>query len=168
MQATNKRITPLIAASVAAIFSSSPVWAQAQTKTETQLPQVDVVGTSPLPGIGIEKYKLPYDVQSVNEETIYNAQSMNITEFMSRNLLGVNVNEVQGSPFQADITYRGFRLSGILGSSQGLSVYMDGVRVNEPFGDIVNWDMLPEAAFANVTLVPGSNPVYGLNRDGAR
>ena len=40
---------------------------------------------------------------------------------------------------------------------------MDGVRVNEPFGDVVNWDMLPEAAFESVTLVPGSNPIYGLN-----
>lgn len=151
----------MIATSIVAMFSASPLWAQ--VTAEAQLPQVEVVGTSPLPGIGIEKNKLPYDVQTANEAAIYNAQSLNLTEFMSRNLSGVNVNEVQGSPFQADITYRGFRASGILGSSQGLSIYMDGVRVNEPFGDVVNWDMLPEAAFANVTLVPGSNPIYGLN-----
>lgn len=155
------RNNPVLAASIVAIFSSSPVWAQAAT--EAQLPQVEVVGTSPLPGIGIEKNKLPYEVQSVTGEAIYRSQSLNLTEFMSRNLSGVNVNEVQGSPFQADVTYRGFRASAILGASQGLSVYLDGVRVNEPFGDVVNWDMLPEAAFANVTLVPGSNPVYGLN-----
>jgi len=43
------------------------------------------------------------------------------------------------------------------------SVYLDGVRVNEPFGDVVNWDMLPEAAIARVHLVSGSNPLYGLN-----
>jgi outer membrane receptor protein involved in Fe transport len=127
------------------------------------LPSVEVVGTSPLPGIGIEKNKLPYDVQTVTDEQIYNGQSLNLSEYMSRNLLGVNINEIQGSPFQADINYRGFRASGILGSSQGLSVYLDGVRVNEPFGDVVNWDMIPEAAISNVTLVPGSNPVYGLN-----
>ena len=151
----------MIATSIVAMFSASPLWAQ--VTAEAQLPQVEVVGTSPLPGIGIEKYKLPYEVQSVNDTAVYNAQSLNMTEFMSRNLTGVNVNEVQGSPFQADVTYRGFRASAILGSSQGLSVYLDGVRVNEPFGDVVNWDMLPESAFSSVTLVPGSNPIYGLN-----
>lgn len=161
MQHTFKKINPVLAASVLSLFASSAVWAE--SKPEQQLPKVEVVGTSPLPGIGIERNKLPYDVQSVSDEDVYRSQTLNLTEFMARNLSGVNVNEVQGSPFQADITYRGFRASAILGASQGLSVYLDGVRVNEPFGDVVNWDMLPESAFANVTLVPGSNPVYGLN-----
>ena len=161
MKSVKTPVASVLALSICAIFSTSSVWAQ--EKKENQLPQVEVVGTSPLPGIGIEKNKLPYDVQTVTDEQIYNGQSLNLSEYMSRNLLGVNVNEIQGSPFQADITYRGFRASGILGSSQGLSVYLDGVRVNEPFGDVVNWDMIPEAAISNVTLVPGSNPVYGLN-----
>ena len=157
-----------IALSVIAMFAGT-AFAQtiqekaADNKGDKALPPVEVVGTSPLPGIGIEKDKLPYDVQTVTSEQMYQSQTLNLTDFMSRNLLGVNINEVQGSPFQADITYRGFRLSGILGSSQGMSVYLDGVRVNEPFGDVVNWDMIPEAAIGNVTLVPGSNPVYGLN-----
>ncbi len=150
----------ILALSIASLLS--PVYAQEDNK-EKQLKAVEVVGTSPLPGLGIEEDKLPYDLQSVNAEQLHNSQTLNLTEFMSRNLSGVNINDIQGSPFQADITYRGFRLSGILGSSQGLSVYLDGVRVNEPFGDVVNWDMIPEAAINNVTLVPGSNPVYGLN-----
>ncbi len=114
-----------ISIAIATAFTSSLSFAQDNnTKADSgkQLPQVEVVGTSPLPGIGIEKNKLPYDVQTVTDEQIYNGQSLNLSEYMSRNLLGVNVNEVQGSPFQADITYRGFRLSGILGSSQVLSV----------------------------------------------
>ncbi len=155
-----------IALAIAALFT--PYTAMANDadradKADKKLKEVEVVATSPLPGLGIEEDKLPYDVQSVNAEQLYNSQTMNLTEFMSRNLSGVNINDIQGSPFQADITYRGFRLSGILGSSQGLSVYLDGVRVNEPFGDVVNWDMIPEAAISNVTLVPGSNPIYGLN-----
>ncbi|MCM0045447.1 MAG: TonB-dependent receptor [Burkholderiaceae bacterium] len=167
-QLHRKRLRPTAAAlAVAALFAAPQLHAQDKTKTDNQqdkaLQEVEVVGTSPLPGIGIEKDKLPYDVQTVTDEQLYRGQSLNLTDYMSRNLLGVNINEVQGSPFQADITYRGFRLSGILGSSQGMSVYLDGVRVNEPFGDVVNWDMIPEAAIGNVTLVPGSNPVYGLN-----
>ncbi len=152
-----------IACAIAAMFASHPAVADDDPKTDKQLKAVEVVGTSPLPGLGIEEDKLPYDVQTINAEQLYQSQTMNLTEFMSRNLSGVNINDIQGSPFQADITYRGFRLSGILGSSQGLSVYLDGVRVNEPFGDVVNWDMIPEAAINNVTLVPGSNPIYGLN-----
>ena len=139
--------------------------AQAQIAPETanSLKEVQVVNTSPLPGIGIEKDKLPYEVQSVNSETLKASNSLNISEFMNENFNGVNINGIQGSPYQADVTYRGARASAILGAAQGLSVYMDGVRVNEPFGDVVNWDMLPEAAFENVTLIPGSNPIYGLN-----
>ena len=150
----------LLALSIASLLG--PAFAQEDGK-EKQLKEVEVVGTSPLPGLGIEEDKLPYDVQSISAEQLHKSQTMNLTEFMARNLSGVNINDIQGSPFQADITYRGFRLSGILGSSQGMSVYLDGVRVNEPFGDVVNWDMIPEAAIGNVTLVPGSNPVYGLN-----
>lgn len=156
----------LVALAVAGLFGSFSAIAQDTEKKSAdseRLTAVEVVGTSPLPGIGIEEDKLPYDVQSVDAETLARSQSLNLTDFMSRNLSGVNINEVQGSPFQADITYRGFRLSGILGSPQGLSVYLDGVRVNEPFGDVINWDMIPEAAINNVALVPGSNPIYGLN-----
>ena len=141
-----------------------PMASRAQQAAEGgSLKEVQVVNTSPLPGIGIEKNKLPYEVQSLNSETFKAGNTLNISEFMNENLNGVNVNDIQGSPYQADVTYRGSRASAILGAAQGLSVYMDGVRVNEPFGDVVNWDMLPEAAFESVTLVPGSNPISGLN-----
>ena len=154
-----------VALSVAGLFGAPVLYAQEQDagREEKTLKEVEVVATSPLPGIGIEEDKLPYEVQSVTAEDIARGQTMNLTDYMARNLSGITINEVQGSPFQADIAYRGFRLSSILGSAQGLSVYLDGVRVNEPFGDVVNWDMIPEAAIGNVTLIPGSNPIYGLN-----
>ena len=138
-------------------------WSQSAPNETSVLKEVQVINTSPLPGIGIEKYKLPYEVQSVDSQTIRKSGSLNMSEFMNENLTGVNVNDIQGSPYQADVTYRGMRASATLGASQGLSVYMDGVRLNQPFGDVVNWDMFPEAAIDTVTLVPGSNPMYGLN-----
>jgi outer membrane receptor protein involved in Fe transport len=125
--------------------------------------RVDVVGISPQPGLGIDREVLPYSVQSASSKTIRQAQAGNLTDFMARDLNGVNVNDISGSPFQNDITFRGFRASPVLGASQGISVYLDGVRANEPFGDVVNWDMLPEAAIGSMLLVPGSNPLYGLN-----
>ena len=153
-----------IAAVVLLHFSAiSLTWAQTASNEASTLKEVQVINTSPLPGIGIEKYKLPYEVQSVDSQTIRKSGSLNMSEFMNENLTGVNVNDIQGSPYQADVTYRGMRASATLGASQGLSVYMDGVRMNQPFGDVVNWDMFPEAAIDTVTLVPGSNPMYGLN-----
>jgi len=147
------------------LASTLSIQAHAQNAPEAanSLKEVQVVNTSPLPGIGIEKSKLPYDVQTFNSATLRQGNSLNLSEYMTENLNGVNVNDIQGSPYQSDVTYRGFRASATLGAAQGLSVYLDGVRVNEAFGDVVNWDMFPEVAFDNVTLVPGSNPIYGLN-----
>jgi outer membrane receptor protein involved in Fe transport len=82
---------------------------------------------------------------------------------MRRNLGSVYVNEAQSNPLQPDVQYRGFSGSPLLGLPQGLAVYMDGVRLNEPFGDTVHWALLPESAIASMVLMPGSNPLFGLN-----
>ncbi len=137
--------------------------AEAQDYPLLAMLRVEVVGIAPQAGLGVDREVLPYSVQSANSKTIRQAQAGNLADFMARDMNGVNVNEISGSPFQNDITYRGFRASPVLGASQGISVYLDGVRVNEPFGDVVNWDMLPEAAVGSMLLVPGSNPLYGLN-----
>ncbi len=76
---------------------------------------------------------------------------------------GVYVNDIQNNPLQPDINYRGYTASPLLGTPQGLSVYMDGVRLNQPFGDVVSWDLIPRVAIASLTLIPGSNPLFGLN-----
>ncbi|MFC5513386.1 TonB-dependent receptor [Massilia jejuensis] len=130
---------------------------------EPQIARVEVVGVVPFADSGGDPRLLPYGVQTLDREALRDGQGGNLVATMARRLHGVNVNEISGSPFQADLTYRGFRASPILGTGQGLSVYLDGVRVNEPFGDVVNWDMLPEAALGRLWLVPGSNPLYGLN-----
>ena len=132
-------------------------------KAIEELSEIEVVGTSLLPGLEIEEEKLPYEVRSFDSENIGNETSLGITDVLNQSVPGVFTNDVQGSPYQGDVTFRGFRASSILGAAQGLSVYIDGIRINEPFGDVVNWDMVPEFALDNVSLIPGSNPMYGLN-----
>jgi outer membrane receptor protein involved in Fe transport len=78
-------------------------------------------------------------------------------------MAGVNINEAQNNPYQPDVNFRGFTASPLVGTPQGLSVYQDGVRVNEPFGDTVNWDLIPQNAISSIALMPGSNPLFGLN-----
>jgi outer membrane receptor protein involved in Fe transport len=82
---------------------------------------------------------------------------------MNNNLVGVSINETQNNPYQPDVLFRGFTASPLLGTPQGLSIFQDGVRINEPFGDAVNWDLIPMNAIAGMNLMPGSNPVFGLN-----
>jgi iron complex outermembrane receptor protein len=128
-----------------------------------ELPQVEVVGTTPLPGSGIELRKLPANAQIYTSRDLRRQRSADLTEFLARNASGVNLNAAQGNPFQPDVNFRGFTASPLLGTPQGISVFFDGVRINEPFGDAVNWDLIPPSAISSIQLIPGSNPAFGLN-----
>jgi outer membrane receptor protein involved in Fe transport len=127
------------------------------------LPTVEIVGTTPLPGIGLPLDKVPANVQTVKGKALEEQRSLTIADYMAQNMTGVNVNETQNNPFQPNVNFRGFTASPLLGTPQGLSVYQDGVRINEPFGDVVSWDLIPVNALANMSLMPGSNPLFGLN-----
>jgi outer membrane receptor protein involved in Fe transport len=150
---------------VKAVIALAAALCAAGAAAEPEAPpaRVEVIGVLPFLDAGVERDALPYTVQVLERDAVRGARAERLTDAMARGLNGVNVNEVAGSPFQVDISYRGQRASPILGSAQGLSVYLDGVRVNESFGDVVNWDLLPETAISRATLVSGSNPLYGLN-----
>ena len=124
---------------------------------------VEVVGTTPIPGLGTPVEQVPSNVKLITGGQIREQQSLNLPDFMNQAMPSVSVSEVQNNPFQPNVNYRGFEASPLLGAPQGLSVFQDGVRINEPFGDIVNWDLIPLPAVSTMTLVPGSNPVFGLN-----
>lgn len=128
-----------------------------------ELSTVEVIGTAPLPGLGSPLNQVPANVQTGTAKDLQKQQSLSVSDYLNTNFSGVNVNEAQDNPFQPDVNYHGFTASPLLGTPEGLSVYQDGVRVNESFGDVVNWDLIPESAISSVTLIPGSNPVFGLN-----
>lgn len=127
------------------------------------MPTVEIIGTTPLPGIGQPRNQVAAPVQTATSDDIERSGALELGEFMNRRLGGVHVNEMQGNPFQMDVSYRGYTASPLLGTAQGLSVYLDGVRMNQPFGDVVSWDLIPRAAIASIALMPGSNPLFGLN-----
>ncbi|MBT9098533.1 TonB-dependent receptor [Methylovulum psychrotolerans] len=128
------------------------------------LEAVEVVGVSPMQSVGgVSVDKIPAAVQTVSSAQLQQAQSLSLAEYLNRYLGSVHINEAQNNPLQPDIYYRGFVASPLLGLPQGLSVYVNGVRFNEPFGDSVNWDLIPPGALESTTLHGGSNPVYGLN-----
>jgi outer membrane receptor protein involved in Fe transport len=124
---------------------------------------VTVIGTTPLPGVEMPLSEVPTPVQTATSRDIDGSGAVAISDFLNRRMTSVFVNEIQNNPFQPDVNYRGYTASPLLGTPQGLSVYMDGVRMNQPFGEVVSWDLIPRLAIASTTLIPGSNPVFGLN-----
>jgi outer membrane receptor protein involved in Fe transport len=126
------------------------------------LPRVLVYPTTPLAGSSIDPDKVPASVTVVDVTAIARTQSLNITDALVQSVPGIIVNEVAGNPFQPDVEFRGFVSSPVSGTPQGLAVYQNGVRINEAFGDTMNWDLIPTAAIRSVGVVT-NNPAFGLN-----
>ena len=125
--------------------------------------QLEVFGITPTHGVGLPESKIPYTVQSATSADISSSQSLDISDFMNRNLGSVSVNDVQNNPLQKDIQFRGFTASPLLGVPQGLAIYQNGVRINEVLGDTINWDLIPDSSIDSINLIGGANPLYGLN-----
>ena len=129
---------------------------------QEDLGTVDVIGTSPLPGILIDRKDVPNTSQKITETQIQENLTKTITDLMNENFSGISVKDLQNGAFQKNVDYRGYTASPLLGESQGISVYLDGVRINESFGDTVQWELVPENAIKQIDLM-SSNPAFGLN-----
>jgi hypothetical protein len=145
------------------VRSSTPVSRTVTMALGQASARIDVVASTPLAGSDLTLQEVPGPVQTATAQDVENSGSLDLSSFLNRRLSGVNINENQENPFQPDLNYRGYTASPLLGTPEGISVYMDGVRQNQPFGDVVSWDLIPRIAIADVTLVPGSNPLFGLN-----
>jgi outer membrane receptor protein involved in Fe transport len=137
--------------------------ALADEPAQAAMAQVIIVASTPLSGIGLRTEQIASAVQTASARDIEKSGALDLSDFLNRSLGSVHVNESQGNPLMVDVSYRGYTASPLLGTPQGLSVYMDGVRLNQPFGDVVLWDLIPKEAIASVSLMGGANPLFGLN-----
>ena len=125
--------------------------------------EIVVVGTTPVPGMTVSVGKVPGNVQTLKSSDLSRQDgTASLTDGLSSHLGSVNINDTLADAFQPDILYRGFEASPVLGTPQGLAVYQNGVRINEAFGDTVNWDLFPDIAVDRVDIV-SANPLFGLN-----
>lgn len=154
-----RRIAAYTVSAFALSFSQASI-AEEDIQTQGTL---EVIGITPVLGVGLPKEKIPYNVQSASSDDFERTASLSITDMISRNFSSVIVNDAQNNPLQPDIQYRGYTASPLLGLPQGVAIYQNGVRVNEVFGDTINWDLIPEASIHSMNLVGGANPVFGLN-----
>jgi iron complex outermembrane recepter protein len=141
--------------------------APAAASTPAATPTAAAAAETPsiaVPG-AVELDKIPSNVQTVGASAFDGTKAPDLLQSLDRALPGVSLSSQTGNDFQLDLNYRGFTASPVIGTPQGLAVYQNGVRINEVFGDVVNWDFIPQSAINQLTLVP-SNPVYGLNASG--
>jgi iron complex outermembrane receptor protein len=153
---------------VVALATCSAMVANAATASELSAAagsdglQTIVVTATAIPGASIDIDKIPGNVQMLSAADLAREGSPSLTNALHSNLSSVSINDDIADPFQPDILYRGFEASPVLGTPQGLAVYQNGARINEAFGDTVNWDLFPDIAINQVELV-SSSPLYGLN-----
>ena len=114
-------------------------------------------------GTAVDPTLVPANVQRALAEQLQRSQALDLTDFLNRQFSSVSINHAQNNPLQPDFNFRGFTASPLLGLPQGLSVYENGVRINDPFGDTINWDLIPVSAIDNVQMLAGAQPVFGLN-----
>ncbi|WP_026597245.1 TonB-dependent receptor [Methylobacterium sp. 77] len=155
--------------SLLATVALLPCAASAQTAQQAvTLPELDVVATSPVSAAGgggraLPLYKIPSTVETVTAADLdADRGTFNAVTTLARKTPGLNLSDSQGSAGRVDITYRGFTASPVQGVPQGLAVYQNGVRINEAFGDTIQFDLIPPSAIQRIDVVTG-NPVFGLN-----
>lgn len=127
-----------------------------------QSPAADVlVEARALPGMPVDPQTASGEVWLLTASAL-SAAGNAIGDALSSRVAAVSVEDSVSDRFQPSLSFHGFSASPVLGAPQGLAVYQDGVRINEAFGDVVNWDLVPMFAMRALELV-GANPVYGAN-----
>jgi len=127
-----------------------------------RLPQVLVTAPARLPEVPVSPSEVPASVQVITAEEIRRSGALNLQEFLQQ-LPGVHLNDEQGNSYQPDVAFRGFTGSSVTGIPQGISVFVDGVRVNEPAVEEINFDLLPLDDVERIELIRGPIAVFGRN-----
>jgi iron complex outermembrane recepter protein len=153
--------TPASGASSNAFAALNASNAMADTAASGELQTVEVVSTAPV-GPGTSVLNVPSETQTLSAQQIDNLNQITLQDTLARSTPGVSVTDEIGSPLSQSVDFRGETASPVPGTPEGLAVYMNGVRINEAYGDVVNWDLIPQVAMENAQIVTG-NPVFGLN-----
>jgi iron complex outermembrane receptor protein len=156
------------------VISTTPLPARRTPRREPAptTTTTNAVPPQPAPGpegrpdpAAIDRDKVPSNTQVLTSTDFELQKSTDLLDAMFKGVAGASLSDQSGNPFQRDFDFRGFKASPVQGTPQGLAVYQNGVRINESYGDIVNWDFIPQMAIDRMVLVPNS-PIFGLNAIG--
>jgi iron complex outermembrane receptor protein len=159
----NRSATVRIAIGASALLGISPVVVAQQAPQDTHaLEEIVVIGITPVPGFKVDKDKIPGNIQTLRSGDLTRNGAASVLGALDQQLGSVNFNDTLADPFQPEVLFRGFEASPVLGTPQGMAVYQNGVRVNEAFGDTVNWDLIPDIAIDRIDVLNATS-VFGLN-----
>ncbi len=143
--------------------AASPlVLAQQPPQDAFPLDEIVVVGVTPVPGFKVDQDKIPGNIQTLRSGDLTRNGAASVLGALDQQVSAVNFNDTLADPFQPDVLFRGFEASPVLGTPQGMAVYQNGVRINEAFGDTVNWDLIPDIAIDRIDVLSATS-VFGLN-----
>ena len=120
-------------------FIFSPSLSNSQDSTFVA-PDVNIISVSPVQGAGIDLKRVPSNVQTFSESVLSEKKNFSIVETLNREATGISISNLNSSPMQNDINFRGYVAGPLLGSAQAMAIYQNGMRVNESFGEVVQWD----------------------------
>ena len=139
---------------------------QSQQNDVFVAPDVNVISVTPVQGSGLDIDRVPGKIQSIGREQIDKKKNFSITETLNREASGISLFNLNSSPMQNDINFRGYVGGPLLGTAQSIAVYQNGMRVNESFGEVVQWDLVPDFAINNMQIFAGGDPIFGQNAIG--
>lgn len=135
---------------------------QTPPEEPVRLPPVIVTAPARLTVEPVPLSSVPAAVDVMSGQQLREDASRSLQESLTR-LPGVTVNDEQGNKAQLGISLRGFFGSSVTGIPQGISVFLDGVRVNEPDVEQINFDLLPMDDLERMELIRGPSAVFGRN-----
>jgi outer membrane receptor protein involved in Fe transport len=156
-----RRLFPRVLATALAV-SSSLVLAQQAPQETRGLDEVVIIGVTPVPGFNVDKDKIPGNIQTLRSSDLTRNGAASVLGALDQQVSSINFNDTLADPYQPEVLFRGFEASPVLGTPQGMAVYQNGVRINEAFGDTVNWDLIPDIAINRIDILSATS-VFGLN-----
>jgi len=135
------------------------------TKADTtvhELPPIEVVGSiapaaGPTIGSGVPARVTTLDAEQVD------AYEPRILSDALKTVAGFSSYDDLGSPYKLNLSSRGFYSSPVVGLPQGIAVFLDGVRMNEPEASQVNFDLLPMDHIQRIEVLSGNGSLLGRN-----
>jgi outer membrane receptor protein involved in Fe transport len=122
-----------------------------------------VLVTAPVPlSDGLPRDWVPSAVDSIRGRDAREGRPAVLPDALERSP-GVTLQNEQGNPFQSNLSLRGFTASSVTGLPQGVSVFLDGVRLNEPTVEEVNFDLIPLDDVKSIEVIRGPSVLFGRN-----
>jgi iron complex outermembrane recepter protein len=156
-------VAALPAVAVAQVDTTRADTNRARTDTTAhELAPIEVVGSiqpaaGPTVGSGV-----PARVTTLSAEQV-DAYEPRILSDALKSVAGFSTYDDLGSPYKLNLSSRGFYSSPVVGLPQGVAVFLDGVRMNEPEASQVNFDLLPMDHINRIEILSGNGSLLGRN-----